>query len=274
MGKDIVMKRFVLIGASLLALRCAGAIVAGQPAQGTVAVPFSDPSRPGTLQVSAGLAAIVVKAADVRDVTLSSGPAVVREATPPAVASGLTRLRPPTPLTVEEANNLMSVKLSDSGSLTAQVPLRTNLRLKTANGSVTVEGARGEIEVTTANGAIALTDVDGPVVAHATNGKVLVILRQTAAQKPMSFTSLNGEIDVTVPAGIKADLKLRSVNGEVYTDLDVAPRPGPSTPGVQDSRSGMRRLKVESTIYGSVNGGGPEVELRTFNGNVYLRKRK
>ncbi len=28
------------------------------------------------------------------------------------------------------------------------------------------------------------------------------------------------------------------------------------------------------TIYGTVNGGGPDFELRTFNGNVYLRKGK
>ena len=29
---------------------------------------------------------------------------------------------------------------------------------------------------------------------------------------------------------------------------------------------------VNNAIYGSVNGGGPDVELRTFNGSIYLRK--
>jgi hypothetical protein len=29
---------------------------------------------------------------------------------------------------------------------------------------------------------------------------------------------------------------------------------------------------VNRSIYGTVNGGGPEIELRTFNGSVFLRK--
>jgi hypothetical protein len=35
---------------------------------------------------------------------------------------------------------------------------------------------------------------------------------------------------------------------------------------------GKYRLEVNRAIYGTVNGGGPEIELRTFNGSVYLRK--
>jgi Toastrack DUF4097 len=270
------MARFGSIGASLVALFVTGAILVGQPAPRTVTIPFSDSSRPGTLQVSLTLAGITVKAANVKDVSLSTGPRSARRVGRPAAPSGLTRLDQPAGLTVQEANNVMSVNVSgsESGPLTVQVPLRTNLRLNSTNGGVTVEGVDGEIEVTTVNGAIALTDAAGAVVVHATNGKVLVTLRQISPQKPMSFTSLNGDVDVTVPPDLKADLKLRSDNGEVYTDFDVTPRAAPPVPGVQDSRSGVRRLKIDNSIYGSVNGGGPEFELRTYNGNIYLRKRK
>jgi hypothetical protein len=31
---------------------------------------------------------------------------------------------------------------------------------------------------------------------------------------------------------------------------------------------------VDRAIYGSINGGGPDFEMRTFNGNVYVRKAK
>ena len=34
------------------------------------------------------------------------------------------------------------------------------------------------------------------------------------------------------------------------------------------------RLAVNRSIQGAVNGGGPEFELRTYNGNIYLRKAK
>ena len=34
------------------------------------------------------------------------------------------------------------------------------------------------------------------------------------------------------------------------------------------------RLEMDRSIYGTVNGGGADFELRTFNGEIYLRKAK
>ena len=42
------------------------------------------------------------------------------------------------------------------------------------------------------------------------------------AGKAMAFSSLNGNVDVTLPGGTKADLRMESENGEIYTDFDVA----------------------------------------------------
>jgi hypothetical protein len=113
----------------------------------------------------------------------------------------------------------------------------------------------------------------------------------------MSFTSFNGNVDVTLPAPVKASLKLRSDRGEVYTDFDVqiqqqrtistsvgvppAPPTPPTPPGYgpnpppRPPRAGRRTgVEVDASIYGTVNGGGPEFELRSLNGDVYLRKSK
>jgi hypothetical protein len=81
---------------------------------------------------------------------------------------------------------------------------------------------------------------------------------------------------VTLPPGVKATLKLRSDQGEVYTDFDVQLQPQGSTPTVTDSRTrdGRYRVAINNSIVGTINGGGPEFELRTFNGNIYLRKAK
>lgn len=35
---------------------------------------------------------------------------------------------------------------------------------------------------------------------------------------------------------------------------------------------GRYRVEVDNSIYGTVNGGGPDFELRTFNGDIYLRR--
>jgi DUF4097 and DUF4098 domain-containing protein YvlB len=143
--------------------------------------------------------------------------------------------------------------------------------------------------------------VAGAVVAHAMNGDMRVTLRRVTPDKPMSFTSFNGDVDVTLPAALKANFKLRSDQGEVYTDFDVqiqqqrststsiqvapAPPAPPAPPGTAPGRTPRparpprgvargTRVEVDNAIYGTVNGGGPEFELRTFNGDVYLRKGK
>jgi len=206
---------------------------------------------------------------------------------------------------IEEANNVMSVasgRFMGGEDVQIQVPLRTNLNLSTFNGDViSVEGVEGEIEVTSTNGDIMLRNVAGTVVAHAMNGDMHVTLRQATPDKPMSFTSFNGNVDVTLPAAVKAAFKLRSDQGEVYTDFDVqiqqqpatstsiqvapvppAPPAPPAPPGfapnpaprpARDARRGPR-VVVDASILGTVNGGGPEFELRTFNGDIYLRRGK
>ena len=99
-----------------------------------------------------------------------------------------------------------------------------------------------------------------------------------------------GSVTSTAPfSEVKANLKLRSDQGDVYTDFDLQLRQDSSDPNpnvsidldrprgdnarqrVDDAR---RRVEVDKAIYGSINGGGPDFEMRTFNGNVYVRKGK
>ena len=79
-------------------------------------------------------------------------------------------------------------------------------------------------------------------------------------------------MDVTLPPITKANLRLRSDNGDVYSDFDVALSTSP--PLVKETRSGNGRYRISRnrSIVGAINGGGPEFELRTFNSNVYVRR--
>jgi hypothetical protein len=79
-------------------------------------------------------------------------------------------------------------------------------------------------------------------------------------------------VDVTLPAATKANLRLRSSNGEIYSDFDV--QPSQSSPVVEESRSRNGRYRIDRNrwVTGAINGGGPEFELRSFNSDVYVRK--
>jgi DUF4097 and DUF4098 domain-containing protein YvlB len=254
---------------------------AGQNQPERVTVPFSDPSRVGTVSVRLFSGSLTIHGADRRDVSVTStrfDRSDRRARDNDSSAAGMRRLTSPSGLVVEEENNEMSVRtasFSNGSDLELSVPSHTNLKLNLLNGGgITVEGVQGELEVNNLNGPITLTNVSGSVVAHSTNGKVVASLRQVTANTPMAFTSLNGSVDVTLPADAKANLKMRTDNGDVFSDFDVALQQGAQAPKVEDSRrsGGRYRLEIDKSIYGSINGGGPEFELRTFNGNVYLRK--
>src|SRR5262249_50205638 len=123
-----------------------------------------------------------------------------------------------------DANNVMTISGPNSsfgGQIEIEVPVKTNLKLTSHNGrTISVDGVEGDIEATNHNGSVEMTNVSGSVAAHSMNGKVIVSFRDVAAGKPMSFTSMNGSVDVTLPPAAKVNLKMRTDNGEVYTGFD------------------------------------------------------
>jgi DUF4097 and DUF4098 domain-containing protein YvlB len=107
------------------------------------------------------------------------------------------------------------------------------------------------------------------------NGGVKVSLDRVTPNKPMSFSSLNGKIDVTLPADTKAKLRLKTTHGEVYTDFDVKMEPDTSKPVIEDSRGkgGKYEIKMDRSLVGSINGGGPEYSFQTMNGTILIHKK-
>jgi hypothetical protein len=141
------------------------------------------------------------------------------------------------------------------------------------SGSVTVENVEGDLEIENLNGPVTLTSIAGSVVADATNGAIKATMTRLNAAKAMAFTSLNGVIDVTLPAAARANLKLRSDMGDVYTDFDIQLGAIPPPPARENRRGGGgTRIEVNKSVTGTINGGGPEIELRSHNGSVYLRR--
>jgi DUF4097 and DUF4098 domain-containing protein YvlB len=249
------------------------ALPQAQQAGDAITVPFSDPARIGSVRVSIHTGGIVVKGGNRRDVLVTSrGEDGRRQSAPPA---GLKRLTQAVGLSIAEENNQISIGTSGRTreiDVELQVPNRVNLNLQTHNdGDVIVENAEGDIEVQNHNGGIRLTNIAGSAVANTHNGDVHVTLTRITVDKAMSFISYNGDVDVTLPATAKANLKLRSDNGEILTGFDVQTKPAPQAPTTRDSR-GRTRIEVNQSIFGTINGGGPEFELRTFNGNIYVRR--
>ena len=272
--------RQVVLGTVLVVGAMAGA-GAQQPDADRVTVPLSDASRPALIEVALTQGSITVRGGNRKDVLVTARPDTdrPRRRNDPD-ASGLRRIPQSAGYRIsEEANRIKIRSDNPNRAITFEIdaPSRSNLKLSTVNGGeILVEGIDGEIDVSNVNGGIALNNVAGSVNAGTTNGSVRAFLTRVTGAREMSFTSLNGSVDVTLPPATKANLRLRSDHGDVYSDFDVQVAAASSTPAVQETRSsnGRYRITRNRTIVGAINGGGPEFELRTFNSNVYVRKGK
>jgi len=182
-------------------------------------------------------------------------------------------------LVVEESDNVITVgtrAINDNIELSIQVPFNTSLKLHAVNGGdILVDHIVGDVEINNTNGNATATHISGAAVVHALNGKVLVSLDKVTADKPMSFSSLNGQIDVTYPPDIKATLNMKSEQGEIYSDFDIAM--SKTKAKVEQSSQGRRgryRISMEKGMEGTINGGGQQLTFKNFNGDIYIRKGK
>ncbi|HEV8629499.1 MAG TPA: DUF4097 family beta strand repeat-containing protein [Thermoanaerobaculia bacterium] len=269
--------RKAIVSLALMLLLAAGARAQGP---NRYVVPLSKPGQPVHLTVGLVSGSISVQPGDANQVVVE----VVGDtdsddghpAKPPHGASGMRRLpNRSLGLVVEEEANKVGVSMGGMPSdvtLRIQVPRQTSVALSTVNdGDIHVEGLEGTLELSNVNGEITAKGVAGSVVAHTTNGDVKVTMTRVDPKAALAFASFNGDVDVSLPASFRGDLRIRSDNGKIYTDFDVQLSDQPAR--VEQKRNGGRyRLEVEQEVRGTIGGGGPEIQLRTFNGDIYLRK--
>ena len=264
---------------TVLLFACAGLVA--QDAANRFSVPFSDPSRPGVVSGSMNNSCFDVEGYDGKDVVIETRGAGDHERHGvPRGAEGLKRIEPTgLGLTVEEDSNTIHIH-SDSnhgGDLMVRVPYNTSLKLKCLNGgNITVHHVNGDLELENLNGAVTAANVSGSVLAHSLNGRVTVSMDRVTGGKPMSFSSLNGDVDVTLPGDTKGTVKMKTDNGDIFSDFEIKLNPTSSLPVIEDGRAhgGKYKVKIDKTTIGAINGGGPDLDFKTFNGNIYIRKKK
>ena len=150
-----------------------------------------------------------------------------------------------------------------------QMPANADLDLHTVHGEIQIDGINGAMEVSSVNGPIELRNVSGSIVSNTVNGRVLVLLKEVTSGEPMSFVTLNGDVDVTLPAKVKATAKMRSDRGEIYTDFDMSLE---SSKTDVTNKGGQYEVSINQWVYGKINGGGAEYTFKNMNGNIILRK--
>ncbi|MDP3071177.1 MAG: DUF4097 family beta strand repeat-containing protein [Opitutaceae bacterium] len=218
-------------------------------ADAPAAVKFSDPAKPGRLEIKLGHGDLRITAADTDEITVKSE---AKAASKSARKDGLRVLSSSSSFVLSEKDNVATLDAVADGwkgggsNFDVTVPRRTAIVVKNSwGGDITCTGTAGNLEINSMNGTIRLDDITGGVVASTMNGEIRASIRELREGCPLSFTSMNGEVVLRLPAETRANVRLRTQNGSVLTDFDETAlvTKAENTPGTRtrDSRAWTTR---------------------------------
>lgn len=179
-------------------------------------------------------------------------------------------------LSASENANVVKVS-SDSWNeemyLEIEVPIGFDIKMHTYNdGDLLLSNVNGEIDLHNYNGGISATNIKGSVVANTYNDDIKISFDEVKDGVPMAFSTFNGDIDITFPATVKGSMKFKTDQGDIYTGFDVDIKSsGPVKK--EDSKSGVYKVVINEWKRADVNGGGAEISFKTYNGDIYIRKK-
>jgi len=161
---------------------------------------------------------------------------------------------------------------------------------RTSGGSITLKGCEGEADVKTSGGSITVGQVSGPVQAHTSGGSIRIdraagdVVAETSGgsiRVDEVFGSINagtsgGSVTARITRQPGADCRLTTsggsvtvhMSGDVRADIDASTSGGRVISELDVEIEGERKKK---SLRGELNGGGPEIYLRTSGGNIYLK---
>lgn len=214
----------LLRGLLLASLAVAPLARAGDDEGSTATVKLSAPGRPATFRLDMPWADIHLTGVDGDTVTVES--TLTQKNARPARPGGLRRLDDEVSFELTEHDNVVTLSLagdnpwsSHDAEFKISVPRAMALNLKTtAGGDLAVEGVEGDVEINNMNGDMHLQGLTGSAVLNTMNGEVRATYAK-APTRPVSITSMNGAVDLRLPADTKANIRLRSHNGSILTDF-------------------------------------------------------
>lgn len=266
-GLALITVGFVLITSSLAQAQNANEFT----------IPLSDPSKRGKLKAHLNSGSITVKGTARKDVLVKYSAEEDKQAGRKSSPDGLKRISGGgMDLEASENSNYVKVQ-SDSWNrelnLEIEVPSGFDLEVHTYNnGDLMITNIQGEVDLTNYNGEITALNISGSVVATTYNGDIKVTFDKVKEGTPMSYSTYNGDIDLTFPASLKASFKMKTEQGEIFTGFDMTiTSSGPVQK--KDTKSGTYKVVIDDWKKGDVNGGGPEITMKNYNGDIYIRKK-
>lgn len=185
-------------------------------------IKFSDPAKPGTVKILLGRGDLRITGADTNEVAVLTS----AKASAPKRKDGLRVLTSSAGFAFTEKDNTITLDATEnpgrsSADYAVVVPRNAAVIIQEVwSGDISASRINGDIEATTANGDMKFEEIGGGLIASTSNGDINVSIREVREGKPLSLTSISGEVTLHVPAQAKANVRFRTQNGAVATDFD------------------------------------------------------
>ena len=151
------------------------------------------------------------------------------------------------------------------------LPQTYNVDLNTSGGSIEIEDLEGEVDAYTSGGSISLEDIQGNVDIKTSGGSLDL---DNITGKIDAHTS-GGSIELKLATKPTKDSKVKTSGGSItaYLVKNVAVNLSAKTSGGRVSSEFTVDGKItKRSIEGTINGGGPELVLKTSGGSVRIKE--
>ncbi len=146
-----------------------------------------------------------------------------------------------------------STDLRTSGGSIELAAITGEVDAYTSGGSITLGKIVGDVKVKTSGGSISVDEVVGNVNAHTSGGSVKVRFAAQPTQDSRLTTS-GGSITAYLESSVGINLDAKTSGGRVSSEFAV--------------KGLIKRTKIK----GEINGGGPQLTLKTSGGSVRVKK--
>jgi DUF4097 and DUF4098 domain-containing protein YvlB len=150
----------------------------------------------------------------------------------------------------------MNVRNNDvKVAFNVRVPARVGLIGHTVNGEIKAMDLSGNVESRTVNGSINIS-TSGFASAKTVNGDINATFKDANWPGSVDFKTVNGTITVELPATLNSKVDAATLSGEIASDFQLT------------TLEGTNRKHLSGTI----GAGGRELNLKTVNGSIHLRR--
>ena len=233
---------------------------------------FSDPQKPSYLSIKVLSGNVIVVGASVNELfsVVGSWPSdVMGKPLEFELPQNGTNPRNGDGVSISESGNRMNIEFNPRISretLYVRVPKSVNLKISVSgSGSAAVRGTGGEIEVECRQGKIFLDRISGPVVAHTLNKGLEAKFASLVPGKPNFLSSLNGNIELSLPKDSDVSFELDFFNGEVESSMPITLLPLSKRGGSKGERT------FEAPSVAETSRKATHFRIKTHNGNIRIK---